>query len=231
MKKILCIVAHPDDPEFFAGATLARWAAEGNHVGYVLVTGGQKCTDRTDITPHQLAEIREGEQRNAAAVLGISDLRFLHYVDGELANTLELQRDLAREIRRARPDVVVTTDHQSIHSGSRGINHNDHRIIGLAVCDAIFPASNNRMYFPELLAEGFEMHRPGEIYFAGPAAPNTWVDVGDYLGLKAQAVCQHVSQVKEPDVSKIEARFRQGTLRMKADGSVWFAEAFRRVTL
>ena len=228
---ILCVVAHPDDPEFFAGATLARWAAEGHTVSYVLITGGQKGTDRTDITPHQLAELREGEQAKAAAALGIFNLRFLHYVDGELSNTLELQRDIAREIRRAKADIVVTTDHQTIHSGSRGINHNDHRVMGLAVCDAIFPASNNRMYFPELLAEGFEMHAPKEVYFAGPVAPNTWVDVGDYLGMKARAVCEHKSQVKDPDPEKFEMRMRQGALRMKADGTVWFAEAFRRVTL
>ena len=228
---ILFIAAHPDDPEFFAGATLARWAAEGNTVSYVIVTGGHKGTDRTDITPHELAALREVEQRNAAAVLGVSNICFLHYVDGELSNTLELQRDLAREIRRVKPAIIVTTDHQTVHNGSRGINHSDHRVMGMAVCDAVFPASNNRMYFPELLAEGFELFYPKEIYFAGPVAPNTWVDVGDYLGLKARAVCEHRSQVKEPDPEKFEARFRQGMFRMKADGSVWFAEAFRRVIL
>jgi LmbE family N-acetylglucosaminyl deacetylase len=228
---ILFIAAHPDDPEFFAGATLARWAAEGNAVSYVVVTGGPKGTDRTDITPHELAALREVEQRNAAAVLGVSNICFLHYVDGELSNTLELQRDLAREIRRAKPAIIATTDHETVHNSSRGINHNDHRVMGMAVCDAVFPASNNRMYFPELLAEGFELHYPKEIYFAGPVAPNTWVDVGDYLGQKARAVCEHRSQVKEPDPEKFESRFRQGMFRMKADGSVWFAEAFRRVML
>lgn len=228
---IVFIAAHPDDPEFFAGATIARWASEGHTVGYVIVTGGQKGTDRTDITPHQLAELREVEQCNAAAVLGVHHVRFLHYVDGELFNTLELQRDLAREIRCSKPEVIITTDHQTIHYGSRGINHGDHRVMGAAVCDAIFPAANNRMYFPELLAEGLELHMPREIYFAGAGAPNTWVDVGDYLPLKARAVCQHASQVKDPDPEKIELRLRQNTFRMRADGTVWFAEAFRRVTL
>jgi LmbE family N-acetylglucosaminyl deacetylase len=226
---ILFIAAHPNDPEFFAGGTLARWAAEGNNVSYAIVTGGQKGTDRKDITPDELASLREVEQCNAAAELGIHDIRFLHYVDGELSNTLELQRDLAREIRRTKPAVIVTTDHQTVHYGSRGINHGDHRTMGAAVCDAIFPAANNRMYFPELLAEGFEMHAPREVYFAGAVAPNTWVDVGDYLGHKARAVCHHRSQVKEPDPLKFELRFRQGTFRMKADGTVWYAEAFRRV--
>ncbi len=228
---ILAIVAHPDDPEFFAGGTLARWAAEGNTVQYAIVTGGQKGTDRTDITPHELAALREVEQRNAASVIGVHDIRFLHYVDGELYNTLELRRDLAREIRRAKPDIIVTTDHQTVHSGSRGINHPDHRTIGLVVCDAIFPAANNRMFFPELLDEGFQMHGPREIYFAGPIAPNTWVDVGAYLAVKARAVCQHASQVKDPDPARFEARYRQSMLRMTADGTVRYMEAFRRVTL
>jgi LmbE family N-acetylglucosaminyl deacetylase len=226
---ILFIAAHPDDPEFFAGATLARWAAEGHAISYAIVTGGQKGTDRTDITAHELAILREVEQRNAAAVLGIHDIHFLHYVDGELFNTLELQRDLAREIRRSKADVIVTTDYQTVHYGSRGINHGDHRAIGATVCDAIFPASNNRMYFPELLAEGFEMHMPREVYFAGAIAPNTWVDVGAYLGLKARAVCEHRSQVKDPDPLKLELRFRQATFRMRADGTTWHAEAFRRI--
>ena len=228
---ILVIVAHPDDPEFFAGGALARWSAEGNHISYAIVTGGQKGSDRTDITPHELAELREVEQRNAAAELGIHDIRFLHYVDGELFNTLELQRDLAREIRRSKPHTIVTTDHQTVHTYSRGINHNDHRAMGLAVCDAVFPASNNRMYFPELLDEGFELHYPKEIYFAGPINPNTWVDVDDYLGIKARAVCKHASQVKEPDPAKMEMRMRQGAFRMLADGSVRYWEAYRRVLL
>lgn len=228
---ILVIVAHPDDPEFFCGATLARWAAEGNTIHYAIVTGGQKGTDRTDITPNELAVLREVEQRNAAAVLGVYDIHFLHYVDGELYNTLELRRDLTREIRRTKPDIIVTTDHQTIHSGARGINHPDHRTMGLLVCDAIFPAANNRMFFPELLDEGFEMHGPREVYFAGPVAPNTWVDVSDYLTIKARAVCQHASQVKDPDPAKFEARYRQSMFRMTADGKVSYVESFRRVSL
>jgi LmbE family N-acetylglucosaminyl deacetylase len=228
---ILIVAAHPDDPEFFGGGTIARWVAEGNNVSYVIVTGGQKGSDRPDMMPQELGAMRQVEQRNAAAVLGVHELIFLNYVDGELANTLALQRDLAREIRRAKADIIATTDPLTLHYGARGVNHNDHRVMGAAVCDAVFPAANNRMYFPELLAEGFDVHAPREIWFAGSTAPNTWVDITDFITQKARAACQHLSQVKDPDPEKMVMRMRQGTFRMTADGTVRFVESFRRVTL
>jgi LmbE family N-acetylglucosaminyl deacetylase len=226
---VLVIIAHPDDPEFFAGGAIARWRHEGHDVRYVVVTGGDKGSDQPDMTPARLVALRRDEQRHAAAILGVQEITFLSHVDGELLNTLDVQRDLVREIRRARPDVVVTTDPQTLHYGAMRVNHNDHRAVGLAVCDAIFPASGNRMYFPELLADGFEPHSPGEIYFAGPVQPNTLVDVTDFIAAKIEAICAHASQVKEPD--KIETRIRQGLLRMTADGRVFYAEAFRRILL
>jgi len=226
---ILVIIAHPDDPEFFAGGTIARWCHEGHDVRYVVVTGGDKGSDQPDMTPALGVALRRDEQRRAAAILGVREVTFLSHVDGELLNTLDVQRDLVREIRRVRPDVVVTTDPQTLHYGAMRVNHNDHRAVGLAVCDAIFPASGNRMYFPELLADGFEPHSPREIYFAGPAQPNTLVDVTNFITAKIGAIRAHASQVKEPD--KIEARIRQGLLRMTADGRVFYAEAFRRILL
>ena len=143
---ILVAIAHPDDPEFFCGGAIARWAAEGNPIRYIVVTGGDKGSDVPDMTVPKLVALREIEQANAAAKLGVTDIAFLHYVDGELANTLALQRDLCREIRRFKADLVVTTDPQTLHYFNTRINHNDHRAIGQAVCDAIFPATGNRMY-------------------------------------------------------------------------------------
>ncbi|GIV84591.1 MAG: GlcNAc-PI de-N-acetylase [Candidatus Roseilinea sp.] len=226
---VLVIIAHPDDPEFFAGGTIARWRHDGHDVRYVVVTGGDKGSDQPDMTPARLAAIRRDEQCRAAAVLGVHDVTFLGHVDGELLNARDVRRDLAREIRRARPDVVLTTDPQTLHYGATRINHTDHRAVGLAVCDAIFPAAGNRMYFPELLAEGFEPHTPKEIYFAGPACPNTLVDVTDFIQTKIAAIRMHASQVKAPD--ELESRIRQGLLRITADGRVFFAEAFRRIWL
>jgi LmbE family N-acetylglucosaminyl deacetylase len=226
---ILVIVAHPDDPEFFAGGTLARWCGEGHDVRYVIVTGGDKGSDVPEMTPAKLVALRRDEQRNAALKLGVKDVSFLSHVDGELLNTLDVQRDLVREIRRARPDIIVTTDPLTLHYGALRVNHNDHRMIGMAVCDAIFPASGNRMYFPELLADGFEPHYPSEIYFAGAAQPNTLVDISDYADKKIAAIREHVTQVKEPE--KVDLRMFQGAMRMTAGGRAFFAEAFRRVLL
>ena len=226
---ILVIVAHPDDPEFFCGGSLARWVAEGHHVAYAIVTGGDKGTDDPTMTPQRLAQVRQVEQRNAGAVVGVQDIAFLEYLDGELVNNYDLQRDLVREVRRAKPDAIVTTDPQTAHWGARGINHKDHRAIGAAVNDAIFPGSSSRMYFPELLAEGYPPHHPREVYYAGPSSPNLWVDITDTIALKAAAVCEHKTQVKEPD--NVLDRLRSGTFRMMADGSVRFWEAFRRVFL
>jgi LmbE family N-acetylglucosaminyl deacetylase len=228
---ILIIVAHPDDPEFFCGGTIAHWCAEGHSVSYVIVTGGDRGSDVPEMTGERLVAMRRIEQIEAAGVLGVcaEHITFLGYVDGELANTLALQKDLVREIRRSQPDIVVTTDPQTLHYGALRVNHNDHRMIGMAVCDAIFPASNNRMYFPELLGDGFAMHPPREIYFAGPVTPNHFVDVGAHLTTKFEAIKKHVSQVKEP--ANVDLRMMQGLLRLRADGSTWFAEAFRRVLL
>jgi LmbE family N-acetylglucosaminyl deacetylase len=226
---VLVIVAHPDDPEFFAGGTIAKWCSEGNDVRYVIVTGGDKGSDDPLMTPARLVAQRRDEQRGAAAILGVRDVTFLSHVDGEVLNTVDVQRDLVREIRRARPDTIVTTDPQTLHYGATRVNHNDHRMVGMAVADAIFPAAGNRMYFAELLADGFEPHAPREIYFAGAVQPNTLVDVSDFMDTKIGAILQHVSQVKEPD--KLGARMRQGLFRMTADGTARYWEAFRRVLL
>lgn len=226
---ILVVVAHPDDPEFFCGGAIAAWTSAGHHVTYALVTDGSKGNDDPAISASQLAALRQTEQRNAGAQIGVTDIHFLTHVDGELENTLDLQRDVARQVRRFKPEIVVTTDPQTLHYGALRVNHNDHRMMGMAVCDGIFPASNNRMYFPELLDEGLEMHGPREIWFAGAVQPNHLVDVSAHLDAKVAAIKAHVTQVKQPD--QIAARMRQSMARFHADGRIWFAEAFRRVVL
>jgi LmbE family N-acetylglucosaminyl deacetylase len=226
---ILVIVAHPDDPEFFAGGTIAHWASQGHHVTYVLVTDGSKGTDDPTLSAARLAALRQTEQRAAAAQLGVTDVHFLTFVDGELVNNADLQRAVARAVRQFKPELVVTTDPQTLHYGASRVNHNDHRVMGMAVCDGIFPASGNRMYFPELLAEGYEMHTPRELWFAGPVAPNQLVDITPHMDTKVRAILAHMSQVKQPE--GVGERMRQGATRIRADGSVWLGEAFRRVIL
>lgn len=196
-KKIASIMAHPDDAEFICGATLARWAEEGNEVVIVLITSGDKGSDDPDMTHEKLAATREAEQLAAAKVLGVSDVVFLRKTDGYLVPTLELRRDLVRVVRQIKPDVVICQDPTVHWADASYINHPDHRAAGEAVLAAIFPAARNRMYFPELLAEGLEPHTVREIYMAGAQTPDVAIDVTAQMPKKIAALKAHASQVGE----------------------------------
>ena len=150
-QRVLVVLAHPDDPEFFCGGTLAKWAREGKEIQYLLLTCGDKGSDNPEMTPETLCADRQIEQRAAAAVIGAKDVVFLDYHDGELMNTLDVRREIVRAIRRFKPHTVVTCDPTTYFRANAYINHVDHRTAGAATLDAIFPAAGNRMYFSELL--------------------------------------------------------------------------------
>ena len=150
-QKVLVILAHPDDPEFFCGATLARWAAAGHTIHYCLLTCGDKGAPEGDYEPQELCGTRVEEQNAAAAVLGVKKVRMLGYPDGYLVADLDLRREIVRAIRQERPDIVVTCDPTYLYAMETRLNHPDHRAAGQAVLDAVFPAAGNRMFFPELL--------------------------------------------------------------------------------
>ncbi len=175
-KRALVIVAHPDDAEFLCAGSVARWVSEGWEVGYVLVTSGDKGTHDEEMTGERLAEIREEEQRAATKALGVSTCVFLGYPDGFVEDTAELRGELVREIRRFKPDVVVTWDPYRL-----GHNHRDHRLTGQAALDAAYPLSRSRLYYPEHLVEGLEPHRAKEALLAGSDRSNYHVDVSDFL--------------------------------------------------
>jgi len=224
LNKVLVVLAHPDDPEFFCGATIAKWAKEGKHIRYCLLTCGDKGSDDPSATPEQLCATRHEEQANAARVLGVTDLVWLDYPDGELVPTLEARLSAAREIRKFKPDIVVTCDPTRVITAFGTINHPDHRAAGQIALDAIMPGAGNRMYFTELLAEGLEPHQVKEVYIAGAEQPDTVIDVTDVFDLKMKAIREHRSQIKDPD--GLEQRMRS---RFKRDGI--FVEMFKRVAL
>lgn len=226
--RILVVMAHPDDPEFAAGGTIARWIREGHEVIYCLATRGEKGSDDPTMTPERLAAIREEEQRRAAAVLGVREVIFLNYIDGTLEPNLPLRRDIVRMIRRYQPEIVVTMDPQTLIRGDRYINHNDHRAIGMATLDAIFPAAGNPMYFPELLQEGLKPHRVREVYLSTTEYANHWVDITEVFPLKLAALRCHASQIRDPVA--LEQRLRE-RLRRLVDGREVLAEGFRRILL
>ncbi len=223
LDKVMVILAHPDDPEFFCGATIAKFVREGKQVRYCLLTCGDKGSDDPEMTHDQLCAIRNEEQANAARVLGVTDLVWLNYPDGELAPTPEARLRVAREIRKFKPDIVVTCDPTRMYSPF-GINHSDHRAAGQITLDAIYPGVGNRMYFAELLDEGLEPHQVKEVYIAGAVEPDTVMDVTDTFDLKLKALREHKSQIKDPD--GLEKRLRE---RSNRDGI--FVETFRRLVL
>jgi LmbE family N-acetylglucosaminyl deacetylase len=228
VERVLVVLAHPDDPEFFCGATLAKWAREGQEVYYLLLTCGDKGSDRPDVTPEMLCADRQSEQLAAARVLGVMEVKFHQYHDGELGNTVEVRRDIVREIRRLRPHRLVTSDPTTLFRQNFAINHPDHRAAGAATIDAIFPAAGNRMYFPELVAEGLEPFTPKEIWLSATNEPNLWVNVNDTIAIKMEALRAHVSQIKKP--AELEQRIRERLRRTDVDGE-FYAEGFRVIRL
>jgi LmbE family N-acetylglucosaminyl deacetylase len=200
LHNVMGIFAHPDDPEFFCGGTFAKWAAEGWHIVFVLATSGDKGSSDLSISSEQLVAIREAEERAAAARLGVSEVIFLRFPDGELLPTLDLRRQLVRLIRLKRPDIVVTNDPTARWYDSRYINHPDHRAIGDAALDAVSPAAHLHLIFPELYqVEGLAPHRVKQVYLCGAQEPNAKVDVTDHLETKIAALREHKSQITDMD--------------------------------
>jgi LmbE family N-acetylglucosaminyl deacetylase len=208
LERIMGIFAHPDDPEFFCGGTFARWAAEGRQITFVLATSGDKGAQDANITPEQLIAIREVEERAAAARLGVQDIVFLRYTDGELLPTLDLRRQLVRLIRLRQPDIVVTNDPTARWYGVHYLNHSDHRAIGDAVLDAVTPAARNPMFFPELYREeGLAPHKVKQVYLCGSHEPTVKIDITDYLETQIAALREHKSQIA--DMEDMARRHRE----------------------
>lgn len=208
--RILGVFAHPDDPEFFAGATFAKWAAEGAEITFVVATSGDKGSSDLNMTHERLAEIRECEEREAAAVLGVKEVVFFRYKDGELTPDLGLRRDITRMIRLIKPNIVVTLD-PTVWYGRRGINHPDHRAIGAATLEAVFPTARDRLNFIEHeQLEGLSPHKVMTVYVAGAAEPNTTIDVTDALETQIRSLFAHKSQIS--DMEKMAERIRERSL-------------------
>jgi LmbE family N-acetylglucosaminyl deacetylase len=150
--RALCIAAHPDDLEYGAAIAVARWTGEGKEVGYVLATSGEAGID--GLHPDEAGPLREQEERDGAAQVGVQTVEFLGLIDGVLEEGLELREALARAVRRHRPEVVITLTHR-ITFGGYSFNMADHRVLGLAVLDACRDAGN-RWIFTDLIDEGHE---------------------------------------------------------------------------
>jgi LmbE family N-acetylglucosaminyl deacetylase len=193
---VLVVMAHPDDAEFSAGGTLARWTAAGSKVTYCVCTDGDKGTSDPERDPREVAGQRIAEQRAAARVLGVEEVVFLGHPDGTLQPSLELRRDVVRVIRRVRPEAVLCPD-PTRRFGPEYINHPDHRAIGEVTLDAIYPSARDPLVFPELVAEGLEPHKVTQVFVANPSEITCVVDITSTLETKLEALRQHRSQITD----------------------------------
>lgn len=223
---ILCVLAHPDDPEFFCGATIARWTSLGHTVHYCLLTRGDKGVRENSVDPDFLSHTRENEERGAADVLGVQQVVFLDYQDGYLVPDLAARKEVTRAIRRFKPDIVVSCDPTYIF-GENSINHPDHRAAGQLVVDAVFPAVGNAMYFPDLIsADGLDPVSVKEVWLSVTGNPNTVVDVTSYWEKKIQALHCHETQIG--DMNQLDERMRSRRTPDSTAEDPHYEERFRR---
>jgi LmbE family N-acetylglucosaminyl deacetylase len=224
-QKILVILAHPDDPEFFCGATLAIWAKAGHSIHYFLMTNGNKGGG-PDITPEQLVPIRQVEQQKAAEMIGVKSVNFMDLEDGYLVPSLDLRREIVRLIRREKPDVLVTCDPTLLYSWFGRVNHPDHRAAGQVVLDAVFPAAGNSHFFPELINnENLQPHTPREVWVSLAANPTVTMEVTNAWEIKIKALEEHKSQVG--DLATFEQRMRARHTEGSTDIAPRYEEYFR----
>jgi LmbE family N-acetylglucosaminyl deacetylase len=227
-QKILVILAHPDDPEFFMGATIKRWTQQGHEVVYYLLTKGDKGTQDRDLPPEELMRTRVFEKTAAAKILGVEEVHFLDNPDGFLSLTTNLRREVTRIIRKEKPDILVSSDPTNFFpNNDASINHPDHRMAGQIVIESFFPAAGNPKFFPELLEEGFEPHAVKEVWFSLTHQPNVVFDVTESWPSKLLALHQHRSQIG--DLEKFDERMASRHTPDSTDEAPRFEEKFRRI--
>lgn len=236
-RRVLVSMAHPDDIEFGSGGTVAKWAAEGQEIFFLLGTSGDKGSDDPNYSSEKLMETREAEQRAAAEVLGVKEVMFLRFKDAELMPDLALRREITRAIRHFKPDAVICQDPTARYSGGY-IQHPDHIAMGEATLAAIYPSARDRLTFPELLAEGYEPHKVTEVYVRGSNdRVNHFVDISGYLEKKAAALREHKSQLGDWDPIERVKHWAHDTaalarhLRYPGAQDIEYAEAYHYIDM
>ena len=218
VQRILIIVAHPDDVDFGAAGTIARWTDAGIEVVYCIVTDGDAGGHDDSVPRAEIAPLRRKEQTAAAACVGVTDLRFLGYPDGRVEATLGLRKDLARVIRQVRPDRLVCPSPERNYARI-GVSHPDHRAVGSAALDAVYPDARNPYAFGGLRTEeGLEPWSVREVWLPGGPVPNRYVDVTGTFDRKVAALRAHESQTGQMD--KLEEFLRTRLAAAAATGGL-----------
>ena len=228
-RRVLLVAAHPDDPEFSSAGTVANWVRQGIEVVFVLATSGDKGTPDRDMTRDRLSSQREDEQRAAAARLGVITVEFLRFPDGELTPSLELRGAVTYMLRKYRPYAVMTHDPLTLFYDNAFINHPDHRAIGQATVDAIYPTARDPLQFPEHIREGLEPHKVKEIYLWGSDQPTVLIDISETMDDKIEALKLHKSQVGE--ATELAERIKTRAAQIAEPHGLQYAEAFRRIVM
>jgi len=229
VERVLTVTAHPDDVDFGYAGTVASLVSDGVEVTYCVVTDGEAGGFDASVSRSQMARTRREEQRAAAAAVGVHDVVFLGYPDGQVEPTLNLRRDITRVIRSVRPDRVLT------QSPNRNLDrmfssHPDHLACGEATLSAVYPDARNGFAFPELLAEGLEPHTAWQVWVGDPGGTRAVVDITDHIDKKINALMCHRSQVERWDEEEFSGRIRTWAADTAAECDLpegRFAESFR----
>jgi len=228
VRRVLFVVAHPDDVDFGTAGTVAAFTKSGLEVTYCIVTSGEAGGSDRTVSRSAMAALRQREQRAAAAEVGVTDVRFLGHPDGRLQPTIELRRDISRVIRQVKPERVVTQSPER-RWDFMFASHPDHLAAGEATACAVYPDARNPFAHPELLdEEGLEPWSVHELWIAIGPEPNMAVDTTSTMDRKVAALLCHQSQIGDTgDITEwVTARGRaSGTAAGLPVGST--AELFR----
>lgn len=231
-KVVLAIGAHPDDVEFGCGATMAKLAAEGHTLYFVVATQGNRGSRTRDFKVDELINSRKKEQLEATKVLGAKEVIFLDYEDGNLCSDINFKEKIVKLIRKLKPDMVFTHDPNWFYRSDLDgdfVNHSDHRECGKAVLDAVYPLSRDLLSFPHHIDEGLTPHTVKELYLYFPEKPNHYFDVTNFIDKKLEAINLHKSQIDNPD--EVNKRMKARSVLIGRQAKCKYAEAFVRLTL
>lgn len=224
--QVMVVTPHPDDAEYGAAGTVARWINDGKEVVYVVCTNGDKGITDANMDPKEVARIREEEQMAAANGLGVREVIFLRHPDQGLEDTPEFRKELVRLIRMYRPETLITADPYR-----RYVWHRDHRITGQVALDAVFPYARDALSYPDLIEEGLYPHKVREILFWASEDVNYRSDITKTFPMKLAALRCHKSQVGHIPPEELEKRLRQRHKKMAEGEGSQLAEAFHRAEI
>ena len=216
IKRVLVVMAHPDDCDFGAGGTIAQWSAKGIEVSYCIITNGDQGGEESGIPLEQMAQVRQVEQRAAGKILGVEQVTYLNYRDGWLMPSMELRKEIVKAIRIAKPDRMLV---QSPERNWERIfaSHPDHLAAGETAIQAVYPDARNPFAFTDLKEAGFEPWRVREVWMTGSPTPNHFVDITETFDKKIAALKAHVSQTAHN--SELEEMVRSwGVRNAEANG-------------